>query len=124
MLPYGVVFSQKVWYNAFSMIKMGVITLKLTSDNETLAENKVLILYLLNKVGKPISNDSLLNLVLAVKDMNYFYFQQFLLDLLENGYIMNYYKDDHSFYEITRVWKGNFTINTRYSSRHYKVKSR
>lgn len=87
------------------MIKMGVITLKLTSDNETLAENKVLILYLLNKVGKPISNDSLLNLVLAVTDMNYFYFQQFLLDLLENGYIMNYYKDDHSFYEITQFGK-------------------
>ena len=93
-----------MWYNVSSIIKMGVIILKLTSDNETLAENKVLILYLLNKVGKPISNDALLNLVLAVTDMNYFYFQQFLLDLLENGYIMNYYKDDHSFYEITRIW--------------------
>ena len=79
--------------------------MKLTSDNETLAENKVLILYILNKIGKPISNDSLLNLVLAVTDMNYFYFQQFLLDLLENGYIMNYYKDDHSFYDITNFGK-------------------
>ena len=79
--------------------------MKLTSDNETLAENKVLILYILNKIGKPISNDSLLNLVLAVTDMNYFYFQQFLLDLLENGYIMNYYKDDHSFYDITKFGK-------------------
>ena len=64
--------------------------MKLTSDNETLAENKVLLLYILNKIGKPISNDALLNLVLAVTDMNYFYFQQFLLDLLENGYIINY----------------------------------
>lgn len=82
-----------------------MILLKLTSDNETLAENKVLILYILNKIGKPISNDALLNLVLAVTDMNYFYFQQFLLDLLENGYIMNYYKDDHSFYDITNFGK-------------------
>lgn len=79
--------------------------MKLTSDNETLAENKVLILYILNKIGKPISNDALLNLVLSVTDMNYFYFQQFLLDLLENGYIMNYYKDDHSFYDITAFGK-------------------
>lgn len=79
--------------------------MKLTSDDETLAENKVLILYILNKIGKPISNDALLNLVLAVTDMNYFYFQQFLLDLLENGYIMNYYKDDHSFYDITSFGK-------------------
>lgn len=75
--------------------------MKLSSDNETLAENKILILYVLYKVGKPISNDSLLNLVLAVTDMNYFYFQQFLLDLLENGYIINYLKDDKSFYDIT-----------------------
>ena len=49
--------------------------MKLTSDDQTLAENKVLILYILNKVGKDISNNSLLNLVLAVTDMNYFYFQ-------------------------------------------------
>lgn len=79
--------------------------MKLSSDSETLAENKILILYILHKIGKPISNDALLNLVLAVTDMNYFYFQQFLLDLLENGYIMNYYKDDHSFYEITNFGK-------------------
>lgn len=79
--------------------------MKLTSDSETLAENKVLILYILNKIGKPISNDSLLNLVLNVTDMNYFYFQQFLLDLLENGYIINYYKDEHNFYDITKFGK-------------------
>ncbi|NLC88286.1 MAG: DUF4364 family protein [Clostridiaceae bacterium] len=83
--------------------------MKLTSDDKTLAENKVLILYILNKIGKPISNDSLLNLVLAVTDMNYFYFQQFLLDLLENGYITNYSKDEHSFYDITDF--GKQTLN-------------
>jgi predicted transcriptional regulator len=84
--------------------------LKLTSDDETLAENKVLILYILNKIGKPISNDALLNLVLAVTDMNYFYFQQFLLDLLENGYIINYHKDEHSFYEITNFGKETLSL--------------
>ena len=46
--------------------------MKLTSDNETLAENKVLILYILNKLNKPINNDSLLKLVLSIQDMNYF----------------------------------------------------
>lgn len=83
--------------------------MKLTSDDETLAENKVLILYILNKVGKSISNDSLLNLVLAVTDMNYFYFQQFLLDLLEKKYITSYEKDEHTFYEITDF--GKETLN-------------
>ena len=79
--------------------------MKLTSDDQTLAENKVLILYILNKIGKSVSNNALLNLVLAVTDMNYFYFQQFLLDLLENGYITSYEKDDNNLYEITDFGK-------------------
>ena len=84
--------------------------MKLSSDNETLAENKILILYILNKIGKPISNNSLLNLVLAVTDMNYFYFQQFLLDLLENGYIINYHKDDQSYYDITNFGRETLAL--------------
>ena len=61
--------------------------MKLATDNETLASSKVLILYILNKLEKPVSNDELFQLVLSINDMNYFYFQQFLLDLLENKYI-------------------------------------
>lgn len=77
--------------------------MKLTSDNETLAENKVLILYILNKIDKPVSNDELLQLVLSIEDMNYFYFQQFLLDLLENKYIETYKENDYTeqIYKIT-----------------------
>lgn len=84
--------------------------MKLSSDNETLAENKVLILYILNKVGKSISNDSLLNLVLAVTDMNYFYFQQFLLDLIENKYIVSYSTDNSTLYEITDFGRETLTL--------------
>ena len=79
--------------------------MKLTSDDETLAENKVLILYILNKVGKSISNDALLNLVLAVTDMNYFYFQQFLLDLIHDGYVVSYIKEEEQVYSITEEGK-------------------
>ena len=83
--------------------------MKLTSDNETLAENKVLILYILNKIDKPITNDALLQLVLYITDMNYFYFQQFLLDLLENKYIEIFKEDDNevfeSVYRITDLGK-------------------
>lgn len=79
--------------------------MKLTSDNETLAENKVLILYILGKLKKPITNDSLYKLVLSALDMNYFYFQQFLLDLLEDNYIYTYKKEDNDIYEITEDGK-------------------
>lgn len=82
----------------------------LTSDSESLAENKVLILYILDKIGKPISADSLLNLVLAVTDMNYFYFQQFLLDLIEKNYIMSFNKEDSTLYSITETGKNTLSL--------------
>lgn len=75
--------------------------LKITSDNETLAENKVLILYILNQVHKPITNDNLYKLVLSAIDMNYFYFQQFLLDLMSADFIVSYQKEDQTVYELT-----------------------
>ncbi len=77
--------------------------MKLNEDSEILAENKVLILYILNKLNKPIDSDSLLKLVLSIKDINYFYFQQFLIDLLENNYIIGYTKEDKTMYKITDV---------------------
>ena len=79
--------------------------MKLTSDNDTLAENKVLILYILNKLKAPINNDALMQLVLSIQDINYFYFQQFLLDLLEDKYINNIEKENDSLYEITELGK-------------------
>ena len=81
--------------------------MKLTSDNETLAENKVLILYILNKIDRAVNNDELYQLVLSVEDMNYFYFQQFLLDLLENKYIEAYPGSEHceEIYRITKHGK-------------------
>lgn len=82
--------------------------MKLTQDGEVLAENKVLILYILNKLENPITNDGLLRLVLSVMDMNYFYFQQFLLDLLENQYITRFVQDGKCVYSITE--KGKETL--------------
>ena len=54
-----------------------VIILKLNSDDQTLAESKILLLYILSKVGKAISHNELLELVTSIVDMNYYYFQQF-----------------------------------------------
>ncbi len=79
--------------------------MKLTQDGEVLAENKILILYILNKMEEPITNDNLLRLILSVIDMNYFYFQQFLLDLLENKYIVCFEKEGKNVYQITDTGK-------------------
>ena len=84
--------------------------MKLTSDNETLAENKVLILYILNIIDKPVSNDELLHLVLSIEDMNYFYFQQFLLDLLEDHFIEQFEKDEATLYQLTTEGKNTLDL--------------
>ena len=75
--------------------------MKITSNKEALAESKVLILYVLNKAGKPLTNDVLYKLVLSGIDMNYFYFQQFILDLANSKYIFSFEKEDQTLYQIT-----------------------
>lgn len=84
--------------------------MKLMSSNESLAENKVLILYVLNKLEKPISNDDLYKLVIDINEINYFYFQQFLVDLLETKYIRNYIQENESIYEITEIGKNALVL--------------
>ncbi len=87
--------------------------MKLNSDNQSLAESKILLLYILNKVGKPISHNELLELVSSIVDMNYFYFEQFLLDLLEDNYISKYMQEDVEIYEVTEegIKAVNLTID-------------
>ena len=81
--------------------------MKLSSNKETLAESKIILLYLLNKIQKPVTNDVLLKLVTNITDINYFYFQQFLLDLIDSRYVASYVKegDKETIYEITREGK-------------------
>lgn len=75
--------------------------MKINTDSDTLAENKVLILYILSNVNKPISNETLYGLITNSIDLNYFYFQQFLLDLISAKYIISYQKEEQTVYEIT-----------------------
>ena len=79
--------------------------MKLAYDNDTLLENKALILYVLDKIGKPVSNTALLKLITGINNMNYFYFQQFLLDLIETKYVISYQSDKETIYELTEEGK-------------------
>lgn len=75
--------------------------MKLTSNGETLAESKVLILYILNHIKAPITNNALYKIVLSVLEMNYFYFQQFLLDLVKSEFVISYSQEDQQLFLIT-----------------------
>lgn len=72
------------------------------SDSEILPENKILILYILKKVGKPLSHKELLELILSVADINYFYFQQFLSELLDDKFIEKY-ESEIELYQLTEI---------------------
>ena len=45
-----------------------------SENNNKLAENKVLILYTLNKINKDIAEDNLFKIISSINDINYFYF--------------------------------------------------
>ncbi len=82
--------------------------MKLTSNDETLAESKVLILYILSNIKRPITNNALYKIILSVFDMNYFYFQQFLLDLIKSDFVLTYEQEEQHMYMITD--KGSRTL--------------
>lgn len=56
-------------------------------------------------MAQPPTHNELMTLVLSLTDMNYFYFQQFILDLIDSNYIAKYEKDDLIFYDLTSEGK-------------------
>ena len=72
------------------------------SDNTTaLAENKVLILYILDKINRDIKQDDLFKIINPVNDINYFYFKQLLTDLIDSKLVGIYTKDEEPVIQIT-----------------------
>ena len=70
-------------------------------NNNSLAENKVLILYTLNELKSDVTDSELLKIVLKMNNINYFYFRDILGDLVDSNLISTYTKEDTNFYKIT-----------------------
>ena len=65
------------------------------SDNTTaLAENKVLILYLLGQIPNGIIENGLFKIVTSINGVNYFYFKQVLTDLLDTKLVGIFTKEE------------------------------
>lgn len=65
------------------------------SDNTTaLAENKVLILYILNQISNGILEDGLYKIISSINNVNYFYFKEVLTDLLDSKLVGIFTKDE------------------------------
>lgn len=78
------------------------------SNTNSLAENKVLILYVLNKLNKNITNDGLYKIVSSINNLNYFYFQQTLKDLIDTN-LVGYTNEENTILKITSEGKVAFS---------------
>ena len=84
-----------------------------SSDNTTaLAENKVLILYILGQLPNGILEDGLYKLISSINDVNYFYFKEVLTDLLDSKLVGIFTKDEEeeSVLKITSEGKNALSL--------------
>ena len=84
-----------------------------SSDNTTaLAENKVLILYILNQISNGILEDGLYKIISSINNVNYFYFKEVLTDLLDSKLVGMFTKDeeDESVLKITSEGKNALSL--------------
>ena len=68
---------------------------------KNLAQNKLIILYLLHNANCILSNMQILKLLYDFEGFNYYYFKHILSDLLEKNYIMSYKQEEEWLYQIT-----------------------
>lgn len=81
------------------------------SDNATtLAENKVLILYILNLIDGDIKQDDLFKLINSINDINYFIFKQILTDLIDSKLVGTYTKEEEQVLKITSEGKNAYIL--------------
>ena len=84
--------------------------MKQDSDNTALAENKVLILYILEQINGEISEDGLFKIISSINNVNYFYFKQVLTDLIDSKLVGIYTKDEDPLIRITSEGKNALSL--------------
>ena len=70
-------------------------------NNKETVENKLILLYIIDKLNIPVSNLQITKLVLEKRFMNYFLLQQHLNELQEGKFLTMETIDDRSLYKIT-----------------------
>ena len=76
-----------------------------SNNTTTLAENKVLILYILNLIDGDIVQDGLFKIISSINNLNYFYFKQILTDLIDSKLVGVYTKEDEQVLRIEDQFK-------------------
>ena len=79
-------------------------------NSTTLAENKVLILYILNLIDNDFKEDDLFKIITSINNINYFYFKQLLTDLIDSKLVGTYTKEEEPVIKITSEGKNAYTL--------------
>lgn len=82
------------------------------NNTATLAENKVLILYILEEINVEITESGLFKIISSINNINYFYFKQFLTDLIDSKLVGIYTKDDDEVIKITSDGKNSLSLTS------------
>lgn len=85
-----------------------------------IAENKLIILYLLERMGIPLSNSEICQFSLEKNYMSYFSVQQYLSELVEVGWLNKSKENNNTRYTLTN--EGEEVIN--YFIRHISDKAK
>ena len=85
--------------------------------NNSLAQDKVLILYVLDALKREITESDLFKLIYPINNINYFYFKQLLTDLVDSKLIETYTNEDNdddennrAIYEISADGKNSLEL--------------
>ena len=82
--------------------------------NKSLAQDKVLILYVLSNVKTDVTESDIFKIISPVNNINYFYFKQILADLVDSKLVQTYTKDEDAdekqvLYKLT--FDGQISLN-------------
>lgn len=83
-------------------------------NTRALAENKLIILYLIEKIEIPLSNSEICQFALEKNLMDYFSVQQYLSELVESGLLEMTTENNSTRYTITS--DGEDTLNYFYKT--------
>jgi predicted transcriptional regulator len=70
-------------------------------DTQELAESKLILLYIFNKINRPISNIRITEIVLENSLLNYFHLQQYLGELVSSNFLLLSREDKKQIYSIS-----------------------
>ena len=77
-------------------------------NTEELAQNKLLLLYIIDKSSVQLSNQDITELILEKNYMNYFLIQQYLSELVRTSFIEVVESDSKKVYKVLE--KGSITL--------------